>query len=183
MRLELTGALCCGRIAVVRHPTPETSGRWRARARRARSSSAIRYAPARRLLMIKTLPTLVLSLAAFTSGASQQPAPVHRWTPVVAKPDVRIELDTATATRTDHHRRAWLRWTFPTPVPDLADVQLERREVDCARGLTRVLAVQTHEAGPSPTLGVATPPALFFQAEDGIRDLTVTGVQTCALPI
>src|SRR2546430_3532344 len=30
-----------------------------------------------------------------------------------------------------------------------------------------------------------TPCALlfFFQAEDGIRDLTVTGVQTCALPI
>src|SRR2546430_3494250 len=29
------------------------------------------------------------------------------------------------------------------------------------------------------------PPGLlfFFQAEDGIRDLTVTGVQTCALPI
>src|SRR2546430_3066383 len=26
-------------------------------------------------------------------------------------------------------------------------------------------------------------PFFFFQAEDGIRDLTVTGVQTCALPI
>src|SRR2546430_2323628 len=25
--------------------------------------------------------------------------------------------------------------------------------------------------------------AILFQAEDGIRDLTVTGVQTCALPI
>src|SRR2546430_517412 len=25
--------------------------------------------------------------------------------------------------------------------------------------------------------------AFFFQGEDGIRDLTVTGVQTCALPI
>src|SRR5437016_7583584 len=25
--------------------------------------------------------------------------------------------------------------------------------------------------------------AFFFQAEDGIRDLSVTGVQTCALPI
>src|SRR2546430_1741182 len=25
--------------------------------------------------------------------------------------------------------------------------------------------------------------AIFFQAEDGIRDLAVTGVQTCALPI
>src|SRR2546421_9091109 len=27
------------------------------------------------------------------------------------------------------------------------------------------------------------PPRFFFQAEDGIRDLIVTGVQTCALPI
>src|SRR2546430_6546733 len=27
------------------------------------------------------------------------------------------------------------------------------------------------------------PCIFFFQAEDGIRDLTVTGVQTCALPI
>src|SRR5256885_16884165 len=95
--------------------------------------------------MIKTLPTLVLSLAAFTSGASQQPAPVHRWAPVVAKPDVRIELDTATATRTDHQRRVWLRWTIPTPAPDLADVQLERREADCRRGQKRNLA--TDDAG------------------------------------
>src|SRR6267378_6593349 len=31
---------------------------------------------------------------------------------------------------------------------------------------------------------VVVPPDLFFfQAEDGIRDLYVTGVQTCALPI
>src|SRR2546430_5608255 len=28
-----------------------------------------------------------------------------------------------------------------------------------------------------------SPSFFFFQAEDGIRDLTVTGVQTCALPI
>src|SRR2546429_4566738 len=26
-------------------------------------------------------------------------------------------------------------------------------------------------------------PSVFFQAEDGIRDVAVTGVQTCALPI
>ena len=26
-------------------------------------------------------------------------------------------------------------------------------------------------------------PIFFFQAEDGIRDVAVTGVQTCALPI
>src|SRR2546430_6364972 len=32
--------------------------------------------------------------------------------------------------------------------------------------------------------GVRDPSVFFFfQAEDGIRDLTVTGVQTCALPI
>src|SRR5207245_8065359 len=31
---------------------------------------------------------------------------------------------------------------------------------------------------------IRTPtPFFFFQAEDGIRDATVTGVQTCALPI
>src|SRR5690606_40502817 len=29
----------------------------------------------------------------------------------------------------------------------------------------------------------ASPALLFFQAEDGIRDFHVTGVQTCALPI
>src|SRR6266496_797068 len=32
-------------------------------------------------------------------------------------------------------------------------------------------------------LGVGVIPIFFFQAEDGIRDLYVTGVQTCALPI
>src|SRR2546430_3343257 len=31
--------------------------------------------------------------------------------------------------------------------------------------------------------GTPSVPCFFFQAEDGIRDLTVTGVQTCALPI
>src|SRR5256886_13504823 len=31
--------------------------------------------------------------------------------------------------------------------------------------------------------GVGVCSVFFFQAEDGIRDLTVTGVQTCALPI
>src|SRR2546430_11372989 len=31
--------------------------------------------------------------------------------------------------------------------------------------------------------GMLVRDGFFFQAEDGIRDLTVTGVQTCALPI
>src|SRR5256886_4333405 len=33
----------------------------------------------------------------------------------------------------------------------------------------------------APSIWIAS--VFFFQAEDGIRDLTVTGVQTCALPI
>src|SRR2546430_5851614 len=38
---------------------------------------------------------------------------------------------------------------------------------------------QSSNSGPQDVLDVF----FFFQAEDGIRDLTVTGVQTCALPI
>src|SRR2546430_8741298 len=39
-------------------------------------------------------------------------------------------------------------------------------------------------AGISPALeNVDHLFSFFFEAEDGIRDLTVTGVQTCALPI
>src|SRR2546430_10886946 len=36
---------------------------------------------------------------------------------------------------------------------------------------------------PLDSLCVEVVFVFFFQAEDGIRDLTVTGVQTCALPI
>src|SRR5690606_39294730 len=35
----------------------------------------------------------------------------------------------------------------------------------------------------SPDLFIVFRPFFFFQAEDGIRDFHVTGVQTCALPI
>src|SRR5437762_8847719 len=33
------------------------------------------------------------------------------------------------------------------------------------------------------TVGIILDRLFFFQAEDGIRDTSVTGVQTCALPI
>src|SRR3989442_4690868 len=38
-------------------------------------------------------------------------------------------------------------------------------------------------AGSIPIRGLISPVCFFFQAEDGIRDADVTGVQTCALPI
>src|SRR5437762_3870940 len=37
--------------------------------------------------------------------------------------------------------------------------------------------------GAAAIYAVASPSSFFFQAEDGIRDTSVTGVQTCALPI
>src|SRR5256886_8849961 len=43
-------------------------------------------------------------------------------------------------------------------------------------GATEVVEVPIYE-------DVEVSVVFFFQAEDGIRDLTVTGVQTCALPI
>src|SRR3989475_7700212 len=40
------------------------------------------------------------------------------------------------------------------------------------------------KAGKAPTdVAAFVSTIFFFQAKDGIRDLTVTGVQTCALPI
>src|SRR2546430_7359771 len=44
-------------------------------------------------------------------------------------------------------------------------------------------AMRPQRAAPSLPFGWGAVSILFFQAEDGIRDLTVTGVQTCALPI
>src|SRR3989442_2470768 len=38
-------------------------------------------------------------------------------------------------------------------------------------------------AGSIPIRGLISPVCFFYQAEDGIRDADVTGVQTCALPI
>src|SRR2546430_4763112 len=45
---------------------------------------------------------------------------------------------------------------------------------------------ETHSAdvwGARSNSSTSSDGVFFFQAEDGIRDLTVTGVQTCALPI
>src|SRR2546430_3749365 len=45
------------------------------------------------------------------------------------------------------------------------------------------LSAESRSEGGDPMLMLSSDSFFFFQAEDGIRDLTVTGVQTCALPI
>src|SRR2546430_254295 len=54
-----------------------------------------------------------------------------------------------------------------------------------AKAHRRAISVYGRIAQLARTIGVHSCRAVFFffQAEDGIRDLTVTGVQTCALPI
>src|SRR5256885_3486676 len=45
----------------------------------------------------------------------------------------------------------------------------------------RLRSLEIFRKKPMPTWGADL--SFFFQAEDGIRDYKVTGVQTCALPI
>src|SRR5256886_13088769 len=52
-------------------------------------------------------------------------------------------------------------------------------ELYCLKGVWRYRSPNTD----NEIVGIAAVCCFFFQAEDGIRDLTVTGVQTCALPI
>src|SRR2546421_8008955 len=49
--------------------------------------------------------------------------------------------------------------------------------------IENILADAEEQSGYSFKSELLTKPFFFFQAEDGIRDLIVTGVQTCALPI
>jgi len=61
-------------------------------------------------------------------------------------------------------------------------------ETGDGRGSTRGAAPAARRARAARVHAAVDPPApaalfFFFQAEDGIRDRDVTGVQTCALPI
>src|SRR2546430_7712793 len=79
-------------------------------------------------------------------------------------------------------------------------IKIERRELSlfpanraCARPLLHGSVgtrcdITNHSTGEQKTVNLALgyrscANNFFFQAEDGIRYLTVTGVQTCALPI
>jgi len=110
--------------------------------------------------MRTSFPLVLLGLSTTRVAAAQSTRP-HHWAQLIATTSEAIDLDTATVQRTDGLRRVWLRWDLDRSGPVfLAQYQLEHREVDCARGLTRVLAVETHGARPSLTPeDVSTPPA------------------------
>src|SRR2546430_7182713 len=62
--------------------------------------------------------------------------------------------------------------------------RIERRMTGVGSAATAgVLASASESSGGLIQRAASSLVVFFFQAEDGIRDLTVTGVQTCALPI
>src|SRR2546430_7980877 len=92
---------------------------------------------------------------------------------------------------------------FPAPPPPpiaavetITSIRPKRRQASSMRASTslrretsvRRNSIASARGGFGSRMSAATtlapaPCRFFFQAEDGIRDLTVTGVQTCALPI
>src|SRR5689334_15898273 len=59
----------------------------------------------------------------------------------------------------------------------------EAAEAEALDRLREILYSAESDIGLPPQGMAAAIGSFFFQAEDGIRDGTVTGVQTCALPI
>src|SRR5688572_10731997 len=64
--------------------------------------------------------------------------------------------------------------------PDYIKSQVCREWIEIPIAMQEVISALDAACGNHCIDGLAV---CFFQAEDGIRDLTVTGVQTCALPI
>src|SRR2546430_3688790 len=68
----------------------------------------------------------------------------------------------------------------------LFNVLISEETRSSVRYMKRPSAIQTARSVESKLFLISaslSKAVFFFQAEDGIRDLTVTGVQTCALPI
>src|SRR6266481_8242119 len=71
--------------------------------------------------------------------------------------------------------------TAPTPAPPQGPARPPALDLGPGVGInvTQDMATAERKLPPARILLIS----FFFQAEDGIRDGTVTGVQTCALPI
>src|SRR2546430_1169449 len=111
----------------------------------------------------------------------------HRHVPVLKITITRIrqsddQIRRVTHTREIHiHRRA--RWLLMVHICVTEAVMVGRTVFWQVYGLG--MMGECCEGGACiPEVATRCPKCFFFfQAEDGIRDLTVTGVQTCALPI
>src|SRR5256885_1355065 len=80
--------------------------------------------------------------------------------------------------RTNHRECTRSRWPHPLSSRQHRDVLAFP---SCSTD--GLLPMSRHDRSPRSHRGPGHRPCFFFQAEDGIRDYKVTGVQTCALPI
>ena len=119
---------------------------------------------------------IVLCCSIVISAAAQRASDAHQWAPLLQQLADRVEIDTAAVRSRDGSHEVWLRWTTVT-AGRISVYSIERREIDCAGGRTRVLAEeQITEQAPTPgppehrpseraNLGRATAPTRGRQAE------------------
>src|ERR1035437_6151918 len=101
--------------------------------------------------------------------------------------------DTRVGQRTDYDKLIIEVWTDGRITPEDAMVQstnILRHHLDVFCDYDKNVVIEFEEAGEKVSVEQAKLKKIlnmsvndFFQAEDGIRDIGVTGVQTCALPI
>src|SRR2546430_11262494 len=114
--------------------------------------------------------------------------------PICALPKVALACSRSQQQAATRATLSAVRVTAATPsdlkVPQIRDMKstsLPRFQRHAVEGLSDLERVSDRKAGPAAAgrggIGIDHTERLFYQAEDGIRDLTVTGVQTCALPI
>src|SRR5256884_5351111 len=79
-------------------------------------------------------------------------------------------------------RQAWAAFLLAESQLEQSRAQVAQAEADLARAEATQKRSELDVARYAPLAGSGAV-SFFFQAEDGIRDVAVTGVQTCALPI
>src|SRR5947209_7064110 len=98
-------------------------------------------------------------------------------TTVVLAASVASSRDEDAVTGPETHRGGhYSRWRRNHPYPSMTPFDAPERTFCTVRRLRTNTPLQA-------LVTLNDPVFFFFQAEDGIRDIGVTGVQTCALPI
>src|SRR5260221_9083703 len=104
--------------------------------------------------------------------------PSRQWVPAGQPLDVMVKSPAPVTLLLADFTGSTIAPTGPVDVRDRQTIDLKTIYPSLTKpGTYLLLAVPTQKEG------ALLAAAIFFQAEDGIRDHCVTGVQTCALPI
>ena len=89
-----------------------------------------------------------LFVCAVIPATAQRSSEVHQWAPLVRNAGDRVDIDTAAFRTRDGIRDVWLRWSGQTGPGRASVYSIERREIDCVGGRTRLLQDENIDAGP-----------------------------------